>query len=156
MPGELVMEQYERKFSGNPFMDHNYVSVEHAENGNASCTLSLRRESLNVYGYAHGGALYTIADDAAGFAAHADGRAYVTQSSTMHFLSNRSEGILTGTANVRHRGRRTCLVDVEITDEAGKLLVTGSFEFFCVGEKSPVPVRTDAEHPAPRSDIPLK
>ncbi len=131
-------KNYKRVFDDNPFMTHNFVDLIKAENGEAVCTLDLRRESLNVYGYAHGGAIYTIADDVAGFAAHTDGRAYVTQNSNLHFLSNRGAGKLIGKARVIHRGRKTCLIQVEITADDGKLIATGDFTFFHVGDKSPV------------------
>ncbi len=131
-------QEYRRKFDGNPFMTHNFVKLIRAGDGEAVCTLDLRRESLNVYGYAHGGAIYTIADDVAGFAAHTDGRAHVTQNSQLHFLGNRASGTLTGAARVIHRGRRTCLVHVDITSDDGKLIATGDFTYFRVGDQSPV------------------
>ena len=83
----------------------------------------------------HGGALYTMADDAAGTAAHGDGRHYVTQHGDLHFLDNRAHGTIRAAGQVRHRGRSTVLVDVEITDESGALLATGTFSYFCVDRK---------------------
>ena len=35
-------------------------------------------------------------------------------------------------AKVRHRGRTTCLVNVDILGEGGKLLATGEFTYFCI------------------------
>lgn len=116
----------------NPFMDYNAVKLKTAEGNRAVCTLELRPESRNPYGYAHGGAIYTIADDAAGYAAHAGGGTYVTQSSAMYFVGNQAAGTLTGTAEVRHRGRRTCVVDIRVTGENEKLIATGTFVYFRV------------------------
>ena len=64
--------------------------------------------------------------------AHTDGRSYVTQGSSMHFLRNQSEGVVRADAKVRHRGRTTCLVNVDILGEGGKLLATGEFTYFCI------------------------
>ncbi len=72
------------------------------------------------------------ADNATGFAAHTDGRNYVTQTSALHFLRNQSEGEIQADARVRHRGHSTCLVAVDILGEDEKLLATGEFTFFCV------------------------
>ena len=116
----------------NPFMDYNHVRLEESADGRAVCTLTLRPESRNPYGYAHGGAIYTIADDVAGYAAHTDGRHHVTQSSNLYFLSNQRTGTLTGRAEVRRRGRTTCLVEVTVTGEDGTLIAAGSFVYFCV------------------------
>ena len=120
-------------------MDYNFVKLEEADSGRAVCTLTMRPESRNPYGYAHGGAIYTIADDVAGYAAHADGGYYVTQSSSMYFVGNQKAGTLTGTAEVTHRGRRTCVVDVRVTGDGGKLIASGTFVYFRVdGEIRPV------------------
>ena len=85
-----------------------------------------------VFGMVHGGALYTLADNAAGSAVHTDGRSYVTQDGGLHFLRNQAEGVVRATGTVRHRGRSTALVSVEVTGEDGTVLAMGDFSFFCV------------------------
>lgn len=80
----------------------------------------------------HGGNLYALADEAAGTAAHSDGRHYVTQNGTLNFLNNRPRGIIRAEAKVRHRGRSTVLIDVEIRSEDAALLATGTFIYFRV------------------------
>ena len=116
----------------NAFSNYNLIRLESVEDDRAVYAMELRPENRNQYGMAHGGALYTLADDAAGTAAYSDGRNYVTQYGDLHFLDNRSSGTIRAMGRVRHRGRTTVLVDVELTDEAGKLLATGSFTYFCV------------------------
>lgn len=119
----------------NAFSNYNLIFLESVEDDQAVYSMELRPENRNQYGMAHGGALYTLADDAAGTAAYSDGRNYVTQYGDLHFLDNRAHGIIRATGRVRHRGRSTVLVDVEITDEAGGLLATGAFSYFCVDRK---------------------
>ena len=63
---------------------------------------------------------------------HTDGRTYVTQTSALHLLRNQTSGTIRANAYLRHRGRSTCLVSVDIVGEGGKLLATGEFTFFCV------------------------
>lgn len=123
------------KLGANAFTDHNFIRLESAEADCAVYRLDIRPESRNPFGMVHGGALYTLADDAAGTAAHGDGRHYVTQHGDLHFLDNRAHGTVRATGRVRHRGRATVLVDVEITDGAGALLATGAFSYFCVDRK---------------------
>lgn len=117
---------------GNAFCLFNHIIPESVEEDHAIFRLDIRPESKNPYGIVHGGAIYTMADNATGYAAHTDGRNYVTQTSSMHFLRNQSEGTVRASARVRHRGRTTCLVTVDITGENGKLLATGEFTYFCV------------------------
>lgn len=123
------------KLGANAFTDHNFIRLESAEADCAVYRLDIRPESRNPFGMVHGGALYTLADDAAGGAAHSDGRHYVTQHGDLHFLDNRAHGTIRAAGQVRHRGRSTVLVDVEITDESGSLLATGAFSYFCVDRK---------------------
>lgn len=123
------------KLGANAFTDHNFIRLESAEADCAVYRLDIRPESRNPFGMVHGGALYTLADDAAGGAAHSDGRHYVTQSGDLHFLDNRAHGTIRAAGRVRHRGRSTVLVAVDITDEAGTTLATGTFSYFCVDAK---------------------
>ena len=125
----------ELKLGVNAFSEHNFIRLESAEPDRAVYRLDIRPESRNPFGMVHGGALYTLADDAAGVAAHSDGRSYVTQHGDLHFLDNRACGSVRALGQVRHRGRSVVLVDVEITDEAGSLLATGAFSYFCVDRK---------------------
>ena len=116
----------------NAFMLHNYMELESVEPDRAVFALTIRPESCNPYGMVHGGAIYTLADNATGTAAHTDGRYYVTQTSALHFLRNQSEGTVRAIATVRHRGKSTVLTAVDIVGEGGRLLATGEFTFFCV------------------------
>ena len=123
------------KLGSNAFTAHNFIELESVEPDRAAYRMEIRPESRNPFGMVHGGALYTMADDAAGAAAHSDGRHYVTQSGSLHFLDNRAHGIIRAAGTVRHRGRSTVLVAVEITDEKGSLLAAGEFSYFCVDMK---------------------
>ena len=125
-------QQTRARLNRNTFMVHNFIEMEHVEPDRAVFRLDVRPESLNAYGMVHGGAIYAMADNATGYAAHTDGRSYVTQSSAMHFLRNQTDGIVRADARVRHRGRTTCLVDVDILGEGEKLLATGEFTYFCI------------------------
>ena len=126
---EEMMAEREKR---NGFMNHNHIEMESIEKDRAVFKLVIRPESKNPYGMVHGGAIYTLADNATGVAAHTDGRYYVTQTSALHFLRNQSEGTVRATATVRHRGKSTVLTAVDITGDDGKLIAPGEFTFFCV------------------------
>ena len=117
----------------NGFMNYNHIEMETVEQDYAVFRLQVRPENRNVYGMVHGGAIYTLADNATGSAAHTDGRNYVTQSGTLNFLRNQREGIIRAQARVRHRGRSTVLVAVDVVGDDGTLLASGEFSFFCIG-----------------------
>lgn len=135
MDEAVVKLQAQARTKKNAFPAHNHIELESIETDHAVFRMEIRPESKNPYNIVHGGAFYTMADDATGYAAHTDGRYYVTQGSSMHFLRNQSEGVVHADARVRHRGRTTCLVDVDVIGEGGRLLATGEFTFFCVDPK---------------------
>ena len=122
----------QKRLEKNTFMVYNHIEMESVEPDRAVFRLEIRPESRNPYGLLHGGAIYAMADNAAGSAAHTDGRFYVTQTSALHFLRNQASGLVRAAAWVRHRGKSTVLTAVDITGEDGKLLATGEFTFFCV------------------------
>ena len=125
---EMTLERVQQ----NGFMTYNHIEMEHVEPDRAVFRLEIRPESRNVYGMVHGGAIYTLADNATGSAAHTDGRHYVTQNGSLHFLKNQEEGIIRAVAQVRHRGRSTVLVDVDVVGAEDRLLAAGEFSFFCI------------------------
>ena len=134
----------------NALMEHNFMEVAELTPDRAVTSLTIRPEVRNPYGVAHGGALYTLADNATGMVAHMDGRSYVTQSSNMYFLQNQTEGVIRAEATVKRRGRTTCLVEVDITGENGKLLASGTFVHFCVDQTvRPFPAPNPATESAP-------
>ena len=125
---QMTMERLKR----NGFMNYNHIEMERVEPDRAVFRLEIRPESKNIYGMVHGGAIYTLADNATGSAAHTDGRHYVTQNGSLHFLKNQGEGIIRAEARVRHRGRSTVLVDVDVVGTDGLLLAAGEVSFFCI------------------------
>ena len=106
---EHIRESAETRMRKNAFMLHNYIELERVEKDRAVFKLDIRPESCNPYGLIHGGAIYTLADNATGAAAHSDGRYYVTQTSALHFLRNQATGTVRASAWVRHRGKSTVL-----------------------------------------------
>ena len=105
---------FQEKEKNNKFVIHNNIEMVSVKRDEAIFQLHIREESKNSFGMVHGGAIYAMADNAAGFATHTDGRHHVTQTSAMHFLRNQAEGVVTATARVRHRGKTTTLVMVDI------------------------------------------
>ena len=117
---------------GNFFATFNHLELEHIEEDFAVFRLNIRPESKNPFGFVHGGMLVAMADNAAGYAAHTDGRTYVTQSSHITYLHNQVDGVIRAEGRVLHRGHTTCLVRVDIYGDDGRLLSTGEVVFFCV------------------------
>ena len=135
MQADIATHNVEDLTARNAFAVFNHLEVEHVERDYAVFKLDIRPESKNPRGFVHGGLLAGMADNAAGYAAHSDGRVYVTQSSHMNYLHNQAEGVIRAAGRVLHRGRTVGLVRVDITGEDGALLATGELAYFCVDRK---------------------
>ena len=137
------MDDRERHLlEANAFMNHNRIQVTEITDQRAVAVLEMGPVSCNPYGCLHGGASFTMADVAGAALARHDGRRYVTLSSHLEFVHAATSGRVTAEASLRHRGRSTCLIDVNITDEAGNLVSCGTFTFFCLGSGGDVPTKT--------------
>lgn len=129
---DTLKEMAEQRLSSNAFSNYNHIVLESVEPDKAVFQLDIQPNSRNAYGLVHGGAIYTLADNAAGVAALTDGRFYVTQNSSFNFFRNQAQGIVRAVAHIRHRSDSTCLAEVEILGENNHLLAIGEFTFFCV------------------------
>lgn len=88
--------------------------------------LVLGLQHLNRYGYAHGGALFTLLDTAMSRAYFDtfpnDENAGVTLEMKINYLKSVREGKLTAVASVANATRRTAYVEGRIENEAGELI----------------------------------
>ena len=78
---EKMLAMFKEKEQQNRFTAYNHIEMVMIEQDHAIFRLNICPESKNSFGMVHGGAIYAMADNATGFAAHTDGRNYVTQTS---------------------------------------------------------------------------
>lgn len=111
------------------------MAYERAEPGSASASLEVRPEHCNPPGVCHGGALFTLADDAMGAALHPlcpEGTLPTATHVGIQFSrSARPGALLRVEARVLSHGRRTAVVQARLEDGEGRLvaLASGSFLF---------------------------
>ena len=105
---DRYMENQKEREKDNAFMRYTHISVDLVEKDHALTSMEIFPEGLNPFGMVHGGLLDTMLDNAAGSAVHTDGRSYVTQTCTLHFLRNRGEGKLIGEGWVDPPGAGYC------------------------------------------------
>ena len=127
-----MQEQNIAQMLENPFMQYNHIEIDSVTLDEAAMSLDIRKDSTNIYGFVHGGALFTMADSCAGLTARSDGRQYVTQNASVNFIHNVKSGHLTAHGKTISRGRHVCVVSVEITSETGSLLFSSTFSMYCV------------------------
>lgn len=98
-------------------------------------TTKVTEKSLNPYGIAHGGFLFTLADSVAGLTTVAR-RAYsVTLQSNIHYMKAAKLGdTLSVIGSCTHDGSRTKVVEVKIENQDKQLLASASFTMFVTGK----------------------
>ena len=118
----------------NPYMTHSGITILSVTPERATAQAVIGPNSLNPAGGLHGGVYFTLADAVSGALCRADGRKYVPGCADIRFLKGVREGAVTAAATLLRRGRRSCVIRVEITDEGGALLAVFTGNFTCVGD----------------------
>ncbi|HEM2808763.1 PaaI family thioesterase [Streptococcus suis] len=110
-------------------------SVEMLDNQRVMLTTTVSESSLNPYGMAHGGYLFTLADSVAGLTIVAQGSYAVTLQSNIHYMKAAKPGDdLSVIGSCSHDGNRTKVVEVKIENQDGKLIASASFTMFVTGK----------------------
>ena len=102
------------------------------EEGRAVVETDLTPEHLNIWGHAHGGILYSMADIAAGVATRAlCGTHTVTACSSVNYLyASLNAKSLRAEGKVIKKGHSLVVSQTEVYDNEGNHLLTGQFTMY--------------------------
>lgn len=107
-----------------------------SEKGHVVVTTEVVDKSLNYYGFAHGGYLFTLCDQISGLVALSTGYDAVTLQSSINYLKSGKLGdTLVIDGRCVHDGRTTKVVDVKVTNQEQEEIVTATFTMFVTGER---------------------
>jgi len=118
-----------RAFDSVPYARLLGIELVSAARGEATLALETREELMRMGGIMHGGALASLLDTAAAFAAISLGdtsERTVTIDLNMHFLRPVSAGRVEARARVLREGRRVLIITVEASDPAGKIIAVAT------------------------------
>jgi len=114
----------------NAFGNYLGITIDCVKAGYAKVSMEIGPEHTNPYNTVHGGVLYTMADMAGGTAAYSYGQPIVTVDSNFHFLNaGRNVTKLTGIGKELRNGKTLGVYEVEILDQNGLLLCSGTFTY---------------------------
>lgn len=109
--------------------------LELVEEGHIKLSTEVVPSSLNYYGNAHGGYLFTLCDQVSGLVARSTGIDAVTLQSNINYMKAGHLGDrLTVEGICVHNGRTTKIVEATVTNEAGDTLTKGTFTMFVTGK----------------------
>jgi acyl-CoA thioesterase len=94
--------------------------------GFARATLPVTDETINIYQMAHGGAIFSVADQACEAAGNSFGKPAVALQQNIQFLAaGKSGDFLEAIAKVTHRSNRIGFIEYEVRNQEGILLAVG-------------------------------
>jgi acyl-CoA thioesterase len=92
--------------------------------------VDVKEEFLNPYGFVHGGILFGIADSVSGALACMTGKAPVTTSASMNYLSSCKGNKIIAEATALKVGHNIGYYDVKIYDEEKKLVAQANVNMY--------------------------
>ena len=120
----------ERLNSSSMFLQSNDMRVTEVRQGYAKVEMIIDEQILNIHGFVHGGALFSLADTVAGAASFATGRDSGTLTGTINYIKPGRGGKLIGIAQEISRGRTTGVYEVFIFNDRNTLLSRATFTMF--------------------------
>ena len=97
------------------------IDIEIPNPGAAIATMAVRGDMTNGFDICHGGLVFTLADTAFAFACNAHDDVTVAGAGTIEFLRPALKGDrLQAVATEVHRGRKSGIYDVEVTNQHGE------------------------------------
>ena len=120
METQRTIDEARAYFAEDRFATENGMTLEELDESHAVTGLALGARHRNAYGGVMGGAIFTLADFA--FAALTNDRERVTvaQQVSINYLSPVKGNRLIATARYRKDGRSSCVVNVDVVDDAGR------------------------------------
>ncbi|MBR1921477.1 MAG: PaaI family thioesterase [Kiritimatiellae bacterium] len=107
-------------FSGDRFATENGIVLEEIDEGRTVVSMTLGERHRNAFGGVMGGAIFTLADFAFATLTNDREQTVVAQQVSVSFLSAAKGSRLVATARYRKDGRNSCVVNVDVVDDAGR------------------------------------
>ncbi len=123
----MTKEERIKELEENDFMKYyNFSVVEIEEGKNMSLKGKLTPGSMNMYGIAHGGYIFSLGDTAMGVVVGSTGKNAVTISSTINYLHPAKGKYLIAKAEMIKSGKKTCNLKADIFNDKDELVANMS------------------------------
>ncbi|WP_094607201.1 Acyl-coenzyme A thioesterase PaaI [Sporomusa silvacetica DSM 10669] len=145
-----LKNRIEEIFKDNPLSSMMDIHISALDVGEVTLTMPIASEiHTNVYGFVHGGSLFTLVDSVMGIAGLTTGNLVVTSDINIRFITNSKKGnMLTASGRIIHKGKDTIITEAEIRDKRQRLLVKAQGSYFIRGQiKAAVPAQQNDGQP---------
>ena len=123
---EILKDIFDKVNSEDTFARLIQMKLIEVQPGYARSVIAITDETVNIYKMAHGGAIFSVADQACEAAGNSFGEPAVALQHNIHFLAaGKSGDLLEATAKVTNRSNRIGLIEFEVRNHEGLLLAVG-------------------------------
>lgn len=111
---QVEKEPFSRKFG---------IKLIDLDEGYAKVSMTFTDDMENIFGLAHGGALFALIDEAFEIASNSHGTVAVALNMNVNYISSPVKGsLLFAEAREFNRTRKTATYDIRVTDDRNKLI----------------------------------
>ena len=120
MGGFKDIEEAREYFSNDRFATENGMAIDELDAEHSVCSMTLSARHRNAYGGVMGGAIFTLADFAFATLTNDRERITVAQQVSVNYLAAPKGERLVANSRWRKDGRTSCVVVVDVSDDAGR------------------------------------
>ena len=117
-----TLEEAREYFKGDTFAAVNGMRIDEIGEDSSVCSMTLRDDHRNAYGGVMGGVTFTLADFAFAVASNQIHNVSVAQNVSMNYLSAVKGNRLTARAKCIKSGKSSSVINVDVSDDAGRLI----------------------------------
>jgi acyl-CoA thioesterase len=122
---EIIRHAIERQLEKEPFGGKFGLKLVDLQEGYARIEMRFTADMENMFGMAHGGAIFSLIDAAFEVASNSHGTMAVALNMNINYLASPAKGaLLTAEAREISKTRRTASYNIRATDDSGKLLAS--------------------------------
>jgi len=122
---EKIIEALRRRAQIEPYARLLGLELVRVEDGYALVRMAFTEKHRNIYGRCHGGALFSLIDEAFQFASNASGRIEIALNVNVSYLKAPDDGdVLQAEARLIGRSRRISHFLIEVRNAAGDLMAS--------------------------------
>jgi acyl-CoA thioesterase len=123
MMDEKVRQAIIRQVEKEPFTRKFALQLIDVQEGYAKVGMTFTEDMENIFGMAHGGALFALIDESFEVASNSHGTMAVALNMNINYISSPAKGsCLTAEAKEFNKTKKTASYDIRVTDDQGNLI----------------------------------